>query len=88
MSVTSECWAGGTEGAPGRAVAGNPSTLTSRNNLALAYQDAGRTAEVIPLLEQPLADSERLLGADHSTTNVMRRNLAALASKPMSGNGQ
>jgi Tetratricopeptide repeat len=31
-------------------------TLTSRNNLANAYQDAGRTAEAITLHEQTLAD--------------------------------
>ena len=43
----------------------HPDTLTSRNNLALAYQDAGRAAEAIPLLERTLADCERVLGPDH-----------------------
>ena len=34
----------------------HPDTLTSRNNLAIAYQDAGRTGEAITLHEQNLAD--------------------------------
>jgi hypothetical protein len=37
----------------------HPATSTSRNNLAMAYQDAGRTAEAILLHEQALADNER-----------------------------
>ena len=28
-------------------------TLTTRNNLAVAYRDAGRAAEAIPLVELP-----------------------------------
>jgi hypothetical protein len=40
--------------------ADHPDTLQSRNNLATAYQEAGRTAEAIPLLEQTLADYERV----------------------------
>ena len=43
----------------------HPDTLASRNNLAVAYQAAGRTAEAIPLFERTLAACERLLGADH-----------------------
>ena len=45
----------------------------------MAYQDAGRTAEAIPLLERTLADCERLLGADHPDTRLIRANVAALA---------
>jgi hypothetical protein len=37
----------------------HPDTLTTRNNLALAYREAGRTAEAIALHEQTLADRER-----------------------------
>jgi len=57
-----------------RARAGHrpPDTLISRNNLAMAYQDAGRTVEAIALLEQALADSERLLGTDHPNTKAVR----------------
>ena len=48
--------------------ADHPDTLATRNNLANAYQDAGRTAEAITLHEQTLADRERVLGADHPDT--------------------
>lgn len=61
--------------------ADHPDTLTSRNNLASAYDSTGRTAEAIPLLEQTLADCERVLGADHPTSNTVRRNLAAVAGQ-------
>jgi Tetratricopeptide repeat len=48
----------------------HPDTLIARGNLAMAYGTAGRTAEAIPLLEQTLADSERILGADHPRTRA------------------
>jgi tetratricopeptide (TPR) repeat protein len=54
----------------------HPATLTSRNNLAYAYQPAGRLGEAIPLLEQTLADAERVLGGDHPDTLTSRNNLA------------
>ncbi len=54
----------------------HPDTLDSRNNLALAYQEAGRAAEAIPLHEQTLAASERVLGPDHPRTLDSRGNLA------------
>ncbi len=56
--------------------ADHPDTLTSRNNLAGAYQAAGRLGEAIPLFEQTLADRERVLGADHPDTLTSRNNLA------------
>ncbi len=55
----------------------HPGTLGSRNNLAIAYQEAGRTAEAIPLHEQTLAARERVLGPDHPDTLTSRDNLAA-----------
>ena len=54
----------------------HPDTLASRNNLALAYQETGRTAEAIALHEQTLATRERLLGPDHPDTLTSRNNLA------------
>jgi tetratricopeptide (TPR) repeat protein len=54
----------------------HPDTLASRNNLAAAYQAAGRAAEAIPLLERTLADSERILGPDHPDALTARNNLA------------
>ena len=54
----------------------HPDTLTCRNNLALAYQAAGRAAEAIPLFERTLAGRERVLGPDHPDSLVSRNNLA------------
>jgi hypothetical protein len=54
----------------------HPATLTSRNNLAGAYQAAGRLAEALPLFERTLADFERLLGPEHPATLTSRNNLA------------
>ena len=53
-----------------------PSTLASRNNLAGAYQDAGRLDEAIALYEQTLEDSTRILGPHHPHTLTSRNNLA------------
>ena len=53
-----------------------PDTLTSRNNLAIVYRDAGHTAEAITLHEQVLAAREHLLGPDHPDTLHSRGNLA------------
>jgi Tetratricopeptide repeat len=55
----------------------HPDTLGARTNLAIAYQEAGRTAEAITLHEQNLADQERVLGTDHPDTLSTRNNLAS-----------
>ena len=55
----------------------HPDTLTSRNNLAVAYRAAGRAAEAIALHERILAGRERVLGPDHPDTLQSRNNLAA-----------
>ena len=54
----------------------HPDTLTTRNNLANAYRDAGRLDEAISLHEQVLAVRERVQGADHPQTLSSRSNLA------------
>ena len=54
----------------------HPNTLASRNNLAGAYESAGRLGEAIPLYEQTLTDSVRVLGEDHPQTLASRNNLA------------
>ena len=54
----------------------HPDTLTSRNNLAGAYQDAGRLNDAIPLYEQTLADRRAVLGPEHPDTLTSRNNLA------------
>ena len=55
----------------------HPDTLTSRQNLASAYQAAGRAAEAVLLLRLTLAARERLLGPGHLDTVESCRNLAA-----------
>ena len=54
----------------------HPDTLASRNNLAYAYESAGRLEEAITLFEQVLPDSIRVLGEDHPDTLTIRNNLA------------
>ncbi len=54
----------------------HPDTLRSRNNLAYAYQSAGRLAEGIRLFERTVADRERMMGRDHPDTISSRNNLA------------
>jgi len=62
--------------------ADHPYTLRTRNNLAMSYWAAGRTAEAIPLLERTLTDWEQVLRADHPDTKAVRENLAALTGEP------
>ena len=54
----------------------HPSTLTARNNLAGAYQAAGRLNEAIPLYQQNLKDRTRILSPHHPDTLNSRNNLA------------
>ena len=55
----------------------HPSTLASRNNLANAYQAAGRLDDAIPLHEQTLNDRTRILGPHQPDTLTTRNNLAS-----------
>ena len=54
----------------------HPDTLTSRNDLATAYRDAGRLDRAVPLYERNLADRERVLGETHPDTLASRNSLA------------
>ena len=54
----------------------HPDTLGVRNDLAGAYESAGRFAEAIDAWEELLLDCQRVLGADHPDTLSMRNNLA------------
>jgi len=56
---------------------GDLETLTARSSLAAAHFADGRLAQVIPLLQRTLADSERYLGPDHPMTRAVRNNLEA-----------
>ncbi|MGC5172081.1 tetratricopeptide repeat protein [Microbacterium sp. DT81.1] len=54
----------------------HPGTLTSRINLASAYQSAGNLDRAIPLLEQTVSDMVRVHGEDDPDTITSRNNLA------------
>ncbi|WP_377271673.1 FxSxx-COOH system tetratricopeptide repeat protein [Peterkaempfera sp. SMS 1(5)a] len=54
----------------------HPDTLTSRNNLGIAYQVAGDLTRAIPLLETTLTQFEQVLGDTHPDTLTSRGNLA------------
>ncbi|TDB90500.1 tetratricopeptide repeat protein [Actinomadura sp. KC216] len=56
----------------------DPATLTSRNNLAVAYETAGDFGRAIPLYERTLADQVRVLGENHPSTLISRNNLAGV----------
>ncbi|MGO9976729.1 MAG: tetratricopeptide repeat protein [Solirubrobacteraceae bacterium] len=63
----------------------HPNTLANRNNLASAYRVAGRVAEAITILQELLADYERILGPTHPSTMATR---PALAGGLPSGRGR
>ncbi len=54
----------------------HPDTLAAWDNLAIACQEAGRTAEAVRLHERALAGRVRALGPDHPDTLASRNNLA------------
>ena len=54
----------------------HPDTLASWNNLAIACQEVGRTAEAVRLHERALAGRVRALGPEHPDTLASRNNLA------------
>jgi tetratricopeptide (TPR) repeat protein len=55
----------------------HPHTLAARNNLAGAYQAAGRLDDAITLLEHTLAEYERVLGDPQPDALATRNNLAS-----------
>ncbi|MFJ8789059.1 tetratricopeptide repeat protein [Streptomyces sp. NPDC102462] len=59
----------------------HPDTLTARNNLAGAHQDAGDLGRAVPLFETTLAQRERVLGDDDPATLRSRNNLALAYSE-------
>ncbi|WP_405991840.1 tetratricopeptide repeat protein [Streptomyces sp. NBC_00986] len=54
----------------------DPSTLSSRNDLAVAYRESGDVVRAVPLYERTLEDCVRVLGEDHPDTLASRNNLA------------
>ena len=55
----------------------HPDTFIAHNNLARAYDSAGRFGEAIDAWEKLLLDCQRVLGADHPDTLSVRNNLAS-----------
>ncbi|MFE7077443.1 tetratricopeptide repeat protein [Streptomyces sp. NPDC057620] len=55
--------------------------LAARGGLAICYWEAGRAGEAVALLEQVVADHERLLGDDHPDTLDARTTLADFYQK-------
>ena len=55
----------------------HPDTLTSMNNLALAYQAAGKLDLALPLFEETLKLRKAKLGPDHPDTLRSMNNLAS-----------
>jgi hypothetical protein len=60
----------------------NRVTLTTRNNLALAYYGGGQLDKAIALWEATLAATQRILGDNHSLTRTVQGNLSAARSRP------
>jgi serine/threonine protein kinase/tetratricopeptide (TPR) repeat protein len=56
----------------------HPDTLTSMNNLALIYEDAGKFDRALPILEETLALRRSKLGADEPQTITTMNNLASV----------
>ena len=54
----------------------HPETLESMDNLAMAYQDAGRLDKAIPILEVALAKRRDKLGDEHADTLESMNDLA------------
>jgi tetratricopeptide (TPR) repeat protein len=55
----------------------HPATLSSRSNLAVAYQAAGRTAEALRMKEEIFKLVKARLGPDNPSTLTSRNNLAS-----------
>ena len=54
----------------------HPDTFIAHNNLALAYESAGRFGEAVELFERVLGECEEVLGVEHPTTLFARSGLA------------
>ena len=54
----------------------HPHTLTARNNLALAHQQAGHLSTALDMHQDLLTDRTRVLGPNHPHTLTARNNLA------------
>ena len=58
--------------------ADHPNTAESLNNLAVLYRVQERHTEAAPLLKKAVEIMERVLGAEHPNTKIMRENYEGL----------
>ena len=68
----------------------HPDTLSSMNDLGLAYLAAGKTDLALPLLQETFQKRKAKLGPDDANTRVSMNNLATAygsADKPRPGRG-
>ena len=56
----------------------HPGILTSRNNLASAYWQAGRQAEAITIMQAVVTVARRSLSPNHEVSRQLEANLAAM----------
>ncbi|HBG18332.1 MAG TPA: tetratricopeptide repeat protein, partial [Desulfobulbaceae bacterium] len=56
----------------------HPDTLMSVSNLAGLFHDKGEFEKAQPLYERALEARERVLGVEHPSTKIVRRNLEIL----------
>jgi tetratricopeptide (TPR) repeat protein len=63
----------------------HPNVAIGINNLARLYEDMGRVAEALPLIEEALAILKTSLGPDHPTTAKLQENRDRIAGKLAEG---
>ena len=61
--------------------ADHPDTAQSLNNLAALYYAQGRYSEAAPLFKEAVEIMERVLGAEHPNTKIVRENYEGLLAK-------
>ncbi|MEL7117756.1 MAG: tetratricopeptide repeat protein, partial [Pseudomonadota bacterium] len=65
----------------------NPSYASRLNNLARLYEDTGRVAEAMPLIEEALAILKASLGEAHPKTQTSQKNRDQIAGKVAEDDG-
>ena len=61
--------------------ADHPETATSLNKLAGLYRAQGRYVEAAPMVMGAVEIMERVLGAEHPNTKIMRKNYEVLLAE-------
>ena len=61
--------------------ADHPDTAQSLNNLAALYYAQGRYSEAAPLFKEAVEIMERVVGAEHPNTKIVRDNYQRLLAE-------